>query len=132
MRLDSSRFALSVSFEGDDLVVRAPPLGQLLALRREVRAPVARIEHVDVARAEWPHPLAFRIGTHFPWRIAAGTFYGWRSKRFLYQSAGDRVLRVRLLGGEWNALEIVVPEPDHLARMVRKRAEEARGVKRPS
>lgn len=119
MRLDTGRLAIALDLTGGDVTLRLPPLARVLALKREVSFPFTAIDDVEVARAEWPHPFAIRLGTHVPWRVAMGTFYGWMGRRFLYQSVGDKVLRFRLRGHPYRTVEVVVPEPEALLKQVR-------------
>lgn len=111
-----------VTLEPDHVRIRLPTAGAALALRRELLFPYSIVGAAEAAEPEWPPVLTpWRLGTHLPAFVCAGSFWKKRRRHFCYFARGDRVLKLTLAGIEFAVVQIAVPDPDRYAAEIAAR-----------
>jgi hypothetical protein len=113
-----------VEIANGELVVSVEGLDRVLALRSQLRIPLAHVKGVstDVARIadRFKSFAAFRVGTDVPGLVRAGTFYeqgGW-----VFWDVHDlaSALLIELSHEHFRQLVIQVPDPGATAAAIRQ------------
>ena len=118
---------VALDYKSDHLVVRLVGSSILTAVRRNIVIPYSDIRRVDVESPRWPSLVKdWRIGTHWPDKIAHGLFVAWNggNKRFLhFDGKTDRVLTLHLEGHpDFHEVSVEVREPSAAQQELSKRA----------
>lgn len=103
----------TVTIEGNHLVVRLSGWSAVLALKREVRVPLAHVVSVTAGQLTSMRPDGIRLGgSYLPKRITAG-HYWWKGRGWSFWSVRhkERAIDIQLRDEHFRRLVVEVDDP---------------------
>lgn len=111
---------VTLEIEGDRVVVHFSGQQAVMALARQVSAPLADIRSVEVVPDGWDIKLGWRVGgTAIPRRLAFGRFRRRGVRTFAGLYCGQPAVVIETAGGDWDRIAVCVEDPERAAAQVR-------------
>jgi hypothetical protein len=107
--------------EGHEIVLKLSAGERIMAMRRDVRVPLAAVQSVDVVdepirRIQGLKPRNFKVfGGYWPGRFAYGSFFDGAVRRLLFAAVSGRKprgLEITLDGARYSRLIVSLDHPD--------------------
>ena len=111
---------VSVSIEGDRLVVRLSGWQAFLALRRTVDVPIRNVVSASTGTVTSLRPNGIRLpGTYLPGVIAAGSYW-WKDRGWSFWSVRhpEKAVDIRLENAKLHRIVVEVADPYATAAMI--------------
>lgn len=102
------------------LHIRLNPLEVILSQHGSLRVPVDRITGASTARPEKDWGQMRAPGTHIPFLLKAGTYYGGQSREFWYTTVGMPYLVVELTSWDYNRIVLTMSDNQTWAERINR------------
>jgi hypothetical protein len=101
---------MKLSINGNLLSIKLNPLEIILAHRSSLNIPLDHITMVSIEKPKTNWGQVRAPGTHIPFLIKSGTFYGMNRKEFWQTTAGFPYLVIELINWDYNRIVLTVSQ----------------------
>ena len=109
---------MKLSIEEDKLQIKMNPLERVLCFRGYLRVPLDHITQVSAKRLGWHSGQIRAPGTHIPFLLKAGTYYGKQGKEFWWVMVGKPSLIIELKDWDYNRIVLSSGNNETWARRI--------------
>lgn len=99
---------MKLSINGNLLQIKLNPVEIILAHCTSLNIPLDHVRHVSAEKPKYNWDQVRAPGTHIPFLIKSGTFYGRNSKEFWQATAGIPYLVIELINWDYKRIVLTV------------------------
>jgi len=114
---------VKLSIEYNRLDIKLNPLEKMLCHRGSLSVPMSNVASASTKKPRWEWKQVRAPGTHVPFVIKAGTYYGGRGKEFWQATVGKPFVTIELRDWDYDRIVLTLSDNHAWAQRINQAAQ---------